>query len=283
MPDYLVLLATLGGLTVFGLAGFVAGPVIAALFLVIVADVRRRVRAARLVRADAWRPRPGATPPSGPPPPTTRRRGRAEDPVRSSGRGPGRPAGVRTRNGGLPPGAARRLRTTGTQEIADPWHGGLSRRPASRFPGPHGPPDSASAPRSPSAHAGPVLPLLWRRHSPRPRAHPPALHADRPRRACGLLPGMLPVRVVRSRLARGGLMRRVVSAARSTAHDGAWAPRPIPVSLGGAEGGRSGRTTTSCRAPSSRSGMTAPSRGRPSRITSPPARDSSAGSWTVIA
>jgi predicted PurR-regulated permease PerM len=34
MPDYLVLLATLGGLTVFGMAGFVAGPVIAALFLV---------------------------------------------------------------------------------------------------------------------------------------------------------------------------------------------------------------------------------------------------------
>jgi predicted PurR-regulated permease PerM len=35
MPDYLVLLATLGGLSAFGLAGFVAGPVIAALFLVI--------------------------------------------------------------------------------------------------------------------------------------------------------------------------------------------------------------------------------------------------------
>lgn len=34
MPDYLVLLATLGGLAVFGLAGFVAGPVVAALFLV---------------------------------------------------------------------------------------------------------------------------------------------------------------------------------------------------------------------------------------------------------
>ncbi len=34
MPDYLVLLATLGGLAAFGLAGFVAGPVIAALFLV---------------------------------------------------------------------------------------------------------------------------------------------------------------------------------------------------------------------------------------------------------
>lgn len=34
MPDYLILLATLGGLSVFGLAGFVAGPVIAALCLV---------------------------------------------------------------------------------------------------------------------------------------------------------------------------------------------------------------------------------------------------------
>jgi len=35
MPDYLVLLATLGGLTIFGMAGFVAGPVIGALFLVV--------------------------------------------------------------------------------------------------------------------------------------------------------------------------------------------------------------------------------------------------------
>jgi predicted PurR-regulated permease PerM len=34
MPDYLILLATLGGLAVFGIAGFVAGPIIAALFLV---------------------------------------------------------------------------------------------------------------------------------------------------------------------------------------------------------------------------------------------------------
>jgi predicted PurR-regulated permease PerM len=34
MPDYLVLLTTLGGITMFGIAGFVAGPVIAALFLV---------------------------------------------------------------------------------------------------------------------------------------------------------------------------------------------------------------------------------------------------------
>jgi predicted PurR-regulated permease PerM len=35
MPDYLVLLATLGGLAVFGLSGFVAGPMIAAFFLVV--------------------------------------------------------------------------------------------------------------------------------------------------------------------------------------------------------------------------------------------------------
>jgi len=33
MPDYLVLLSTLGGLAMFGLSGFVLGPVIAALFL----------------------------------------------------------------------------------------------------------------------------------------------------------------------------------------------------------------------------------------------------------
>lgn len=35
MPDYLVLLSTLGGLAVFGIAGVVAGPLIAALFLVV--------------------------------------------------------------------------------------------------------------------------------------------------------------------------------------------------------------------------------------------------------
>jgi hypothetical protein len=33
MPDYLVLLSTLGGLTAFGLAGIVIGPIIAAFFL----------------------------------------------------------------------------------------------------------------------------------------------------------------------------------------------------------------------------------------------------------
>jgi predicted PurR-regulated permease PerM len=35
MPDYLILVSTLGGLTVFGLSGVVIGPVIAALFLAV--------------------------------------------------------------------------------------------------------------------------------------------------------------------------------------------------------------------------------------------------------
>jgi len=35
LPDYLVLLSTLGGLTVFGISGFVIGPVIATLFLAV--------------------------------------------------------------------------------------------------------------------------------------------------------------------------------------------------------------------------------------------------------
>jgi predicted PurR-regulated permease PerM len=33
MPDYLILLATLGGIAWFGLSGFILGPVIAALFI----------------------------------------------------------------------------------------------------------------------------------------------------------------------------------------------------------------------------------------------------------
>ncbi len=35
MPDYVILITTLGGLTVFGLVGFVVGPVIAALFIAV--------------------------------------------------------------------------------------------------------------------------------------------------------------------------------------------------------------------------------------------------------
>ncbi len=33
MPDYIVLISTLGGMSLFGLTGFVIGPVIAALFM----------------------------------------------------------------------------------------------------------------------------------------------------------------------------------------------------------------------------------------------------------
>jgi predicted PurR-regulated permease PerM len=33
MPDYLILISTLGGMAVFGLNGFVIGPMIAALFM----------------------------------------------------------------------------------------------------------------------------------------------------------------------------------------------------------------------------------------------------------
>ena len=35
MPDYLILISTLGGISMFGRRGFVMGPVLAALFLVI--------------------------------------------------------------------------------------------------------------------------------------------------------------------------------------------------------------------------------------------------------
>lgn len=35
MPDYVVLIATLGGMSVFGLHGFVIGPVIAAMFMAV--------------------------------------------------------------------------------------------------------------------------------------------------------------------------------------------------------------------------------------------------------
>jgi len=47
MPDYLILISTLGGLSVFGLNGFVIGPLIAALFLSswdIFTENKKRVR-----------------------------------------------------------------------------------------------------------------------------------------------------------------------------------------------------------------------------------------------
>jgi predicted PurR-regulated permease PerM len=60
MPDYLVLLATLGGLTMFGIAGFVAGPIVAALFLVMwdifAEEYAPRDASRRLVAADPGLP-----------------------------------------------------------------------------------------------------------------------------------------------------------------------------------------------------------------------------------
>ena len=54
MPDYLVLIATLGGIASFGLAGFVLGPVIAALFLTVWQMMRRRYgRKAKVLVAPA--------------------------------------------------------------------------------------------------------------------------------------------------------------------------------------------------------------------------------------
>jgi predicted PurR-regulated permease PerM len=35
MPDYVVLIATLGGMAIFGLNGFVIGPMIAAMFMAV--------------------------------------------------------------------------------------------------------------------------------------------------------------------------------------------------------------------------------------------------------
>jgi predicted PurR-regulated permease PerM len=35
LPDYVVLIATLGGMTIFGLNGFVIGPLIAAMFIAV--------------------------------------------------------------------------------------------------------------------------------------------------------------------------------------------------------------------------------------------------------
>jgi predicted PurR-regulated permease PerM len=52
LPDYLVLIATLGGLSVFGLNGFVIGPVIAAIFIV-VWDIFAQARQEQQPRAEA--------------------------------------------------------------------------------------------------------------------------------------------------------------------------------------------------------------------------------------
>jgi predicted PurR-regulated permease PerM len=56
MPDYMVLLSTLGGLSVFGPAGFVAGPVLAALFLSVWNMFAHEQRAIVLASSEASAP-----------------------------------------------------------------------------------------------------------------------------------------------------------------------------------------------------------------------------------
>jgi len=56
MPDYMVLLSTLGGLSVFGPAGFVAGPVLAALFLSVWDMLAQEQRGVVLARTDGSHP-----------------------------------------------------------------------------------------------------------------------------------------------------------------------------------------------------------------------------------
>ncbi|MEM8599702.1 MAG: AI-2E family transporter, partial [Bacteroidota bacterium] len=62
MPDYLILLSTLGGLAVFGLSGVVVGPVIAALFLAV-----WEMFVEEYGDADDAQAPPSSTPPSAPP------------------------------------------------------------------------------------------------------------------------------------------------------------------------------------------------------------------------
>ena len=52
MPDYLVLIATLGGIAAFGLAGFVIGPVVAALFLTVWEMMTREAVEEQIVQLD---------------------------------------------------------------------------------------------------------------------------------------------------------------------------------------------------------------------------------------
>ena len=66
MPDYLILLTTLGGLTLFGLSGVVIGPVVAALFLAVWAMFAEEYAGADFAELLAAAPEPDS--PSTPPP-----------------------------------------------------------------------------------------------------------------------------------------------------------------------------------------------------------------------
>ena len=71
MPDYLVLISTLGGITMFGLSGFVIGPTVAALFITVWEMMGhdyggRRAREDELTKRDAVSPRPTSAVPDPP-------------------------------------------------------------------------------------------------------------------------------------------------------------------------------------------------------------------------
>jgi predicted PurR-regulated permease PerM len=70
MPDYIVLISTLGGMSIFGISGFVIGPVIAALFMAAwdLFGQARAEHAAALATPAA--PQPAPAPPADLPPPT---------------------------------------------------------------------------------------------------------------------------------------------------------------------------------------------------------------------
>jgi len=84
MPDYLVLLATLGGLTLFGVSGFVIGPIIAALFLTVWdmfgREFGRDVAASSPTDADSGDPTTSSAPDSTGTPPSS-----GSSPASSSG------------------------------------------------------------------------------------------------------------------------------------------------------------------------------------------------------
>lgn len=84
MPDYFVLIATLGGLTVFGLSGFVAGPIIAALFLVVWEMFADEYAPADAPGSYPSPPAPAAVPPPPTAPPSESQSGSPEAPASDS-------------------------------------------------------------------------------------------------------------------------------------------------------------------------------------------------------
>ena len=61
LPDYVVLVSTLGGISIFGINGFVIGPLIAALFIAAWTLFRDEQAAERRLEREAARPRPALT------------------------------------------------------------------------------------------------------------------------------------------------------------------------------------------------------------------------------